>query len=189
MGSHGRVLIIRMTWLHWTLGKLIWQGFKRWIWEEDLRPGDGLGGYCKHLNERQQWLNWSKARDGKKKIDYKYVLNRIWDWWIGRVNKSRSQQIPQRRVIMGAPATVAGKWHRFGNRGWYVWGKVWCASGVPKQRCLAGSWKKQWSFNGAVIAQGIFETTSSEPFQQEWIKIFRLKALTRWCPSKYNANF
>ena len=48
--------------------------------------------------------------DGKKKMNYKDVLSRIWYWSIDRVTKSTSQ-------CVGAPATVTGEWHRFGNRG------------------------------------------------------------------------
>lgn len=181
MGCHSSFLMIRMTQLHWTFRKLIRQGYKRWIWEEDLSPGDGLGGYCSRLNDRWQWLHWRMTGDGKKKMNYKDVLSRIWYWSIDRVTKSTSQ-------CVGAPATVIGEWHRFGNRGWLVWDKICSTSGAYKQGRVAGSWKKHWSFSGMVIAQGVFETSSSEPFQQEWMRIFRLKALTRLCPSIHNST-
>lgn len=122
MGCHSRFLMMRKTRLHWTFRKLILQGYKRWIWEEDLSPGDGLRGYCSHLNDRWQWLHWRMTGDGKKKMSYKDVLSRIGYWSTDRVTKSASQ-------CMGAPATVTAEWHRFGSRGWLVRGKTWSPSG------------------------------------------------------------
>lgn len=98
MGCHSSFLMIRMTQLHWIFRKLIRQGYKRWIWEEDLSPGDGLGGYCSHLKMTDDsdctegWQEMERRRWTTKTFSVGFDTGTLTEWLKVHVNVWEHQQ-------------------------------------------------------------------------------------------------